>query len=188
MPSEHKHISNSRESSAVDAAPMGCKRKRHHDEESKSHKVSKKGKKEHTSSTTAAQAQHPTLRRYYSHVSSLQQYLQLRLETSASKARLRRLDALANHSTHASVLDGLRKTTEQDTQRNSDRLLGSLLSNTLVCHEQAPAPTKHRTLNDDYVAFSLQSLSTSESSINEGTASQNEVSAEVSVTRRYSSS
>ena len=158
---------------------MGSKRKRHHEEDSSPRKVLKRGKNEHASYTTAGHAKHPTLRRYYSHVSSLQQYLQLRLQTSASKAKLRRLGALANYSTDASVLDGIRKPTQQDTQPNRDRLLGSLLSSTLVCHEQASAPTKHRALNDDYFTFSLQSRSTNESSIEDGTASQNEVSAEV---------
>lgn len=156
---------------------MGGKRKRNYEEEFESRKVTSKTASKSFSPAVSRPVQHSTLGLYYSHTTSLTQYLQLRLPSSVSKARLRRLSAFGNGSVEPSADDGSPKSTRQDARYDSDKLLRSLLNSTLVCYEPRSPLAENAALEHDYVTFSQQSLSTTQSSIEEGTASQIEVSA-----------
>ena len=155
---------------------MGSKRKRHHNEELESRKVSSKRTNKSLSPAASRLVQHSTLRLYYSQITSLAQYLQSRLPSSASKARLRRLSTFGNGLVEPLAHEGTLKSKSQEARYDNDNLLRSLLNSTLVCYEQRPPLAKSAALEGDYIAFSQQSLSTTRSSIEEGTASQTEVS------------
>ncbi|KAL8795794.1 MAG: hypothetical protein Q9195_001846 [Heterodermia aff. obscurata] len=153
---------------------MGGKRKRNHNEESESRKVTSKGMNRCSSPTAPKLAQHSTLRLYYPHTVSLTQYLQSRLPSSASKARLRRLSTLGNGLVEPLADDSILKSTRQEARYDTDEKLRSLLNSTLVCYEHKPT-AGNEYLERDYVTFSQQSISTTRSSIDEGTASQTEI-------------
>ena len=155
---------------------MGAKRKRNQDEELEYWRVSPKGMSKSLSPAASRPVQHSTLRLYYSHTTSLLQYLQLKLLSSASKARLRRLSAFGAGLTEPSARNGSPKRTRQDVIYDSDRLLRSLLNSTLVCYEPRSPLAENAALYNDYATFSQHSFSTTRSSIDEGTASQVEVS------------
>lgn len=118
---------------------------------------------------------HPTLRLYYSQISSLRRYLQSRLQSSVAKAKIRRLTSMENNAYKPFVPNGVRQTV-QDAKNDSDSLLGSLLSNTIVCCQHASTFIEAAAVEEDFAAFSQESLSTKRSSIEGGTVSQTEVS------------
>ena len=156
---------------------MGGKRKRNQNEKPESRKITSKGINKSLPSAASSPVQHSTLRLYYSHIISLTQYLQLRLPSSASKARLRRLSTFGNSLVESLAHEGILNSTRHEARYDGDKLLRSLLNSALVCCEQRPLLAEKTTFEHDYVTFSQQSLSTTRSSIDEGTASQNEVSA-----------
>ena len=156
---------------------MGSKRKRNQDEELEYRRVGPKGMSKSFSPAGSRRVQHSTLRLYYSHTTSLIQYLQLKLLSSASKARLRRLSAFSVGLVEPSAHNGSPKRTRQDANYDSEKLLRSLLNSTVVCYEPRSPLAENAALDSDYATFSQQSFSATRSSIDEGTASQVEVSA-----------
>ena len=157
---------------------MSGKRKRNNNEDIEYRKVTSKTTINESLALTASKpVQHSTLRLYYSHITSLTQYLQSRLSSSASTARLRRLSTFGNDLFDPLAHEGIPKSSRQEARYDSDKLLRSLLDRTLVCYEQRALLAENAALENDYVTFSQQSLITTRSSIEEGTASQTEVSA-----------
>ena len=156
---------------------MGGKRKRNQNEKPESRKTTSKGINKSLRPAASSPVQHSTLRLYYSHITSLTHYLQSRLPSSASKARLRRLSTFGNSPVESLAHDGILNSTRQEARFDGDKLLRLLLNSTLVCCEQRPLFAEKAAFEDDYATFSQQSLSTTRSSIDEGTASQTEVSA-----------
>ena len=151
---------------------MGNKRKRPQREIAQPQKRLKLNAVKNCSSHRSKIVQHPTLSLFYPNVCSLKEYLLSRLECSASKARVERNADRDNAHTKCN-LGGV---FEVKTEPGDDDTVGRLLNQTLVCHVETSATAQAGTLDEDFVAFSQQSHSTSGSSIQDGTVSQAEVS------------
>ena len=108
---------------------------------------------------------HPTLSLYYRNISTLKDYLLLKLPTT-SKARRREIASIVPDVVNLHHEDEDTSTSSQD--RHS---LSKLLNNTLVCtvHEQTPVPEPSRI--QDYRAFSQRFSPTSGSSVGGNTLS-----------------
>lgn len=159
---------------------MGSKRKHRENGCSKPHKRPRRDCNQHLPIPSPTEVQHPTLSLYYPHISSLQQYLLSRLQASAPKARIRRLSG-ARNSRAECTLSGTDEAKAQDGKHDGDKTLGSLLSSTFVCYDKVSNEAQGEAWTTDFAAFSQQSLSTNGSSIEEGTASQTEVSIDSTV-------
>ena len=159
---------------------MSSKRKHQRIGQSKPRKRPRKEFIDDRPSNLSRTLQQPTLRCYYKRVSSLRDYLLSKLTSSASKARIRRLCDFAQCQAEAVVPPHAqdKKRTEL-TQYDDHDILCSLLNSTLVCHEITSSDIRDETLATDFAAFSQQSLSTSGSSLDEGTVLQSEVCEEL---------
>ena len=154
---------------------MGSKRRHREDGWFKPRKRPRSGCNGDLPSPTPEQVQHPTLSLYYTHIFSLRQYLLSKLQASAPKARIRRIRD-ARDSQAEPTCGGTDEAKAKDGEHDGDEMLGYLLSTTFVCYETASDEARPDVLKTDFAVFSQQSLSTSASSIEEGTASQTEVS------------
>ena len=157
---------------------MGSKRKQRQREGSKPHKRPRRTGHEDSIPITLKPVQHPTLSLYYPHISSLRQHLLSRLQASASKARIRRLCDVGNNQAEP-IVGRKNKVNAKDENHDEDEILGSLLNRTLVCYETASNKVPEEAFEKDFAAFSQQLPLASGSSIDEGTASQTEVSTDL---------
>ena len=159
---------------------MNSKRKHQQNGYSKPRKRSRKELTEDRPSNLSRTVQQPTLRCYYTHVSSLRDYLLSKLHVSASKARIRRRCEVGKCRAEAVVPPhGQGKKKHEFIQYDDHNILGYLLNSTLVCYEAVSSETQDETLAMDFAAFSQQSLSTTGSSLEEGTVLQSEVCEEL---------
>ena len=154
---------------------MGDKRKRKQDSNLKSRKSARIEIREGQLCSKVRPAHNPTLNLYYPYVSSLQDYLHSRLQIVGSKARLRRLHIVANRAAQTDACDDTANGAQRYIEICSDQSLGSLLRETLVCHGEESSPLVDLAISHDFAAYSQQSPSIKESSIEEGTVSQTEV-------------
>lgn len=153
---------------------MGTKRKRSRHATTVSEDA-RLGKRRCPDLSEQSLVKHPTLKHFYPTIRTLRDWLILRLPSSASKSRLRRI-ALAGLEPIAQS-----GSASQDVERDVE--LASLLDETLICSEPTRSGNLVNLSEQDLIEYSQRVTSTRESTLEDCPLQQPDVSSNMSFKR-----